>query len=164
MPVVDLLPDDVGNHKLRSPSYCPATCGEGPYFCQHVNACVATKAICKDSGHRRAQSQGPASAGELAAGVRLTLRATAPTPGEAQARPHCMPCSLPSVRRPLPHRCLTKSPRRVLAQAALEEASADLSLAGRRVLAADQDGNQDQAQDQYQKGQAHALAPGAGAP
>jgi hypothetical protein len=58
-----------------------ATCWVGAY----------DYAFCCDGGHRRAQSQGPASESELAVGVRLTLRATAPTPGEAEARPPWTP-------------------------------------------------------------------------
>ena len=37
------------------------------------------------AGHRHLQSQGPSSQGELAAGVRLSLRAVAPTLEEAEA-------------------------------------------------------------------------------
>ena len=37
------------------------------------------------TGHRRVQSQGPASQGELVAGMRVSLRAVAATPEEAEA-------------------------------------------------------------------------------
>jgi hypothetical protein len=52
MPLSDLL-SNVGDQPLRSPGYCPATCGEGPYFCKDENSCVASKAVCESSarGH-----------------------------------------------------------------------------------------------------------------
>jgi hypothetical protein len=89
-----------GNPSCWSGAYTAARCCDTSNGLAGDATCWAGAydfAFCCGGGHRRAQSHEPASQGELAAGVRLTLRATAPTPAEAEARPAAAGCSLPSA-------------------------------------------------------------------